>query len=77
MNTQQVEMDKKFGAVHRAVAMLDKFSHPLPQRLREQFNAAPHRSAQGTYTPTCIYIHVDVTFDCPPPALPPLPHQMG
>ena len=59
VNAQQVEMDKKFGAVHRAFAMLDKFSHPLPQRLREQFNTAPHRLAAedlltGTHS-TIVY----------------------
>ena len=50
MNAQQVEMDKKFGTVHRAFAMLDKFSHPLPQRLRDQFNTAPHRSVPAPQT---------------------------
>ena len=45
VNAQQVEMDKKFGAVHRAFAMLEKFSHPLPKKPRDQFSAAPHRSA--------------------------------
>ena len=39
-----MEMDKKFGTVHRAFVMLDKFSHPLPQGLRDQFSSAPHRS---------------------------------
>lgn len=49
-------MDKKFGAVHRAFAMLDKFSHPLPQKLREQFNTAPHRSAATDFQTLCTHI---------------------
>lgn len=36
-------MDTKFGAVHRAVLMLDNFKCPLPPQLRAQFNNAPHR----------------------------------
>ena len=43
VNTQQVEMDTKFGALHRAVLMLDKFGHPLSPTAREQFNTAPQR----------------------------------
>lgn len=43
VNAQQVEMDTKFGAAHRAVVMLDKFEYSLPEDLRRQFNNAPVR----------------------------------
>ena len=43
VNTQQVEMDTKFGALHRAVLMLDKFGHPLSPTAKEQFSTAPQR----------------------------------
>ncbi len=41
VNAEQVEMDTKFGAVHRAVLMLDKFGYPLSHTAREQFTSAP------------------------------------
>ena len=47
VNSQQAEMDTKFGAVHRAVLMLDKFGHPLAPPTREQFDNAPLRSLEG------------------------------
>ena len=37
-------MDGKFGAVHRAVAILDKFHQHLPPRAKDQFEAVPQRS---------------------------------
>ncbi|KAL5499629.1 hypothetical protein EMCRGX_G011081 [Ephydatia muelleri] len=43
VNTQQAEMDTKFGALHRAVIMLDKFGHPLSGATRELFVGAPQR----------------------------------
>ena len=43
VNHQQVEMDRKFGAVHRAVVILEKLNHPLPLETRQQFEAAPQR----------------------------------
>ena len=43
VNAQQVEMDTKFGAVHRAMLMLDKFGYPLSMVTREQFTNAPQR----------------------------------
>ena len=61
VNAQQVEMDKKFGAVHRAFAMLDKFSHPLPKKLIDQFNTAPHRSTLCNQSCTkIIYPHIHI-----------------
>ena len=43
VNKQQVEMDTKFGAVHRAVLMLDKFEYPISPTIRNRFNSAPQR----------------------------------
>ena len=40
---QQAEMDTKFGALHRAVLMLDKFGYPLSKTTRELFAIAPQR----------------------------------
>lgn len=40
---QQVEMDNKFGAVTRAVVILDRYKHPLSANVRKQFNSAPQR----------------------------------
>ena len=39
-------MDGKFGAVHRAVVILDKFRYPLSVHTRDQFEAIPHRFFQ-------------------------------
>ena len=72
VNEQQVEMDKKFGTVHRAFSMLDRFSHPLPQRLREHFNTAPHRSAPIT----CLCITAVATCIMHLPAADSLPLQL-
>ena len=36
-------MDGKFGAVHRAVALLDKFKRPLTNSAKAQFDSVPHR----------------------------------
>ena len=47
-------MDTKFGAVHRAVLMLDNFKCPLPPQLRAQFNNAPHRLTFMTLYMHCI-----------------------
>ncbi len=44
-------MDGKFGAVHRAVALLEKFKHPIPISAKAQFEAVPQR-----YNST--YMHV-------------------
>ena len=41
-------MDGKFGAVHRAVAILDKFHQHLPPRAKDQFEAVPQRSGNFT-----------------------------
>lgn len=41
-------MDGKFGAVHRAVAILDKFHQHLPSRAKDQFEAVPQRSGDFT-----------------------------
>ena len=38
-----MEMDTKFGAVHRALKILDKFEYQLSPLIRNQFNAAPQR----------------------------------
>ena len=43
VNLQQLVMDGKFGAVHRAVGILDRFRQPLSPVARHQFEATPHR----------------------------------
>ncbi len=43
ITAKQVEMDTKFGAVHRAVLILDKFGHPLPHTASELFASVPQR----------------------------------
>ena len=43
VNLQQVMMDGKFGAVNRAVVILEKYKHPLPSLAMSQFEAVPHR----------------------------------
>ena len=58
VNAQQVEMDTKFGAVHRAVLMLDKFECPLSPAVRKQFNFAPQR-----YTIHCLERERERVFD--------------
>jgi len=43
VNKQQIEMDTKFGVLHRAMLILDKFQHPISATIRSQFNSAPQR----------------------------------
>uniref|UniRef100_A0A1X7UKN4 Uncharacterized protein n=1 Tax=Amphimedon queenslandica TaxID=400682 RepID=A0A1X7UKN4_AMPQE len=43
VNLQQLVMDGKFGAVHRAVSILDKFHQTLPAQTRDHFEGIPHR----------------------------------
>ena len=43
VNLQQLLTDGIFGAVHRAVAILNKFHQPLSITTKNQFEATPHR----------------------------------
>lgn len=43
VNAKQQEMDTKFGAVHRAVLIVEKFGHPLSHAAKEQFANVPQR----------------------------------
>ncbi|CAH1797693.1 unnamed protein product [Owenia fusiformis] len=43
VSAQQSEMDGKFGAMHRTVLLLKKYSQKLPDVTQQLFNAAPGR----------------------------------
>ena len=49
----EVEMDKKFGAVHRAVLMLERFGCFLPSKHKNQFSNTPQRYYVSSST--CMY----------------------